>query len=253
LVLERLMRYYRFLSEGRGRNPPKAVTSAELGNALDIDPTQVRKDLGAIGLLGMGRVGFDACEVCRAIRVVLGFDRTYPAALVGAGHLGSALVAYARFSQYGLRIVAAFDTDHRKIGGTVAGCRVRSARSMRDFIRRHHVQMAILTTPVEPAQKVCDRLVEAGIRAIWNFTPTRLRVPRGVFVRNEHISLGLSELAYHLTTSASAPRTPHTTPLPEWLPTAPEIPTEALENSSAKKIANDLDKRRTAVEIAASR
>ena len=245
------MRYYRFLSEGRGRNPPKAVTSAELGNALDIDPTQVRKDLGAIGLLGMGRVGFDACEVCRAIRVVLGFDRTHPAVLVGAGHLGTALVAYARFSQYGLRIVGVFDTDKRKIGGTVAGCRVRSARSMRPFITRHKVQLAILTTPVEAAEKVAERLVSAGIRAIWNFTPTRLTVPRGVFVRNEHISLGLSELAYHLTTSP--PCKPHATPLPGWLPSAAEIPTENNDNPSAKKIADDLDKHGTAVEIAASR
>jgi len=247
------MRYYRFLSEGRGRNPPKAVTSAELGNALDIDPTQVRKDLGAIGLLGMGRVGFDACEVCRAIRVVLGFDRTYPAVLVGAGHLGTALVAYARFTQYGLRIVAAFDTDKRKIGGTVAGCRVRSARGMRSFITRHKVQLAILTTPVEAAQKVADRLVAAGVRAIWNFTPTRLTVPRGVFVRNEHISLGLSELAYHLTMSPAAPGTPHATPVPAWLPPAPEIPTKDVDNPSAKNIADALDKRGTAMEIAASR
>ena len=198
LVLERLMRYYRYLSEGRGRKPPNTVTSAEIADALDIDATQVRKDLGAIGLLGMGRVGFDACEVCRAIRVVLGFDRTYEAIIVGAGHLGGALMAYARLHRYGLRVVAAFDTDARKIGTLVAGQRVHSTRAMRSFIRRHAIRLAILTTPVEVAQKVSDRLVAGGVTAIWNFTPTRLTVPRGVFVRNEHISLGLSELAYHL-------------------------------------------------------
>jgi redox-sensing transcriptional repressor len=228
LVLERLMRYYRFLSEGRGRNPPKTVTSAELGNALDIDPTQVRKDLGTIGLLGMGRVGFDACEVCRAIRVVLGFDRTYHAVLVGAGHLGSALVAYARFSQYGLRIAAAFDADPRKVGGKVAGCRIRSARAMGPFVARNRIRLAILTTPVEVAQKVAERLVAAGVTAIWNFTPTRLTVPPGVFVRNEHISLGLSELAYHLTFGGRPRARRHPAPLPEWLDSSPENQTVAV-------------------------
>lgn len=202
LVLERLMRYYRYLAEGRGRNPPPTVTSAEIAQALDIDPTQVRKDLGAIGLVGLGRVGFDACEVCRAIRVSLGFDQPYQAVLVGAGHLGSALMAYARFAQWGLRFVAAFDTDRRKIGHPIAGCRVRSTRSMTSYIERHDIRMAILTTPVDVAQRVTDRLVAAGVRAIWNFTPTRLQVPDGVFVRNEHISLGLSELAYHLAFDA---------------------------------------------------
>jgi redox-sensing transcriptional repressor len=198
LVLERLMRYYRFLAEGRGRNPPGTVTSAEIAEALDIDPTQVRKDLGAIGLVGLGRVGFDACEVCRAIRVSLGFDRPYRAVLVGAGHLGSALMTYVRFSQWGLNFVAAFDTDRRKIGRFVAGCRVQSIRSLAAYVARHDIRMAILTTPVDVAQRVTDRLVAAGVRAIWNFTPTRLAVPDTVFVRNEHISLGLSELAYYL-------------------------------------------------------
>ena len=210
LVLERLMRYYRFLAEGRGRTPPATVTSAEIAVALDIDPTQVRKDLGAIGLVGLGRVGFDACEVCRAIRIALGFDRSYRAVLVGAGHLGSALMAYARFGQWGLRFAAAFDTDQRKIGHLVTGCRVRSIRSMAAYIARHDIRMAILTTPVDVAQRMTDRLVAAGVRAIWNFTPTRLTVPPGVFVRNEHISLGLSELAYYLAHDAAPPRpAPH--------------------------------------------
>ena len=198
LVLERLMRYYRFLAEGRGRTPPTTVTSAEIAQALDIDPTQVRKDLGAIGLVGLGRVGFDTCEVCRAIRSTLGFDRRLRAVLVGAGHLGSALLAYPPFEQWGLTFAAAFDTDQRKIGHLVTGCRIRSVRSMATYIARHDIRLAILTTPVDAAQRVTDRLVAAGVRAIWNFTPTRLTVPAGVCVRDEPISLGLAELAYHL-------------------------------------------------------
>ncbi len=158
----------------------------------------MRKDLGAIGLRGTGRVGFNAGAVVHRVREVLAFDRTHLAILVGAGHLGGALMAYVGFARYGLRIVAAFDRDDDKAGQEIAGCTVRPTRGMRAFIQRHRIRLAILTVPASAAQKVTDRLVAAGITAIWNFSPTRLTIPEGVFVRNEHISLGLSELAFHL-------------------------------------------------------
>lgn len=202
VVLERLMRYYRWLTESSFRKPLKTVTSAQIAEALDVDPTQVRKDFGAIGLLGMGRVGFEVCEVCRGIRHVLGFDRTYEAVLIGAGHLGSALMAYENFARYGLEIVAVFDNDPRKIGGKVAGRTVQSMRSLKPFIRKHEIRLAILTTPADVSQKLVDRVVSAGVKAIWNFTPTQVAVPPDVLVRNEHISLGLSEIAYHLAREA---------------------------------------------------
>jgi len=198
VVLERLMQYYRLLSELTAKKPIPTITSAQVAEALDIDATQVRKDFRAIGLQGMGHVGFEVCEVCRAIRVALGFDRRCEAVLIGAGHLGRALLAYSGFARYGLHIVAAFDNDKRKIGINAAGLTTKAMRSMKPFIRRHNIRLAILTTPVEVSQKMTDRLVSAGVKAIWNFTPTRLTVPAGVLVRNEHISVGLSEIAYHL-------------------------------------------------------
>ena len=198
LVLDRLMRYYRYLSESTAKSQINTVTSAQIAEALDIDPTQVRKDFAAIGLQGMGRVGFDVCEVCRSIRFVLGFDQAYEGVLVGAGHLGGALLAYSGFDRYGLRIVAAFDNDTRRIGQKIAGCAVKSTRVMKVFIRNRNIRLAILTTPIDVSQVLTDRLVSVGVRAIWNFTPTRLAVPPGVIVRDEHISMGLSEITYHL-------------------------------------------------------
>jgi redox-sensing transcriptional repressor len=192
------MRYHRHLTEARRRATASTVTSTELGEKLDIDPTQVRKDLGAIGLRGVGRVGFDADEVVAAIREVMAFDQDHQAIVVGAGHLGGALMAYAGFHQYGLRIVAAFDSDRSKVGQELAGCPVRHTRSMTSFVKRRGIRLAILATPASAAQEVTDRLVAAGVLAIWNFSPARLTVPPEVFVRNEHISLGLSELSYHL-------------------------------------------------------
>jgi len=203
LVLERLMQYYRFLSELTARKPVNTVTSAQIADALDIDPTQVRKDFGAIGLTGMGHVGFDVCEVCRAIRVVLGFEQKQEAVLIGTGHLGGALLAYSGFERYGLNIVAAFDNDKRQVGSALAGCTIKSMRTMKPFVRQHQIRLAIITTPAEVSQELADRLVAAGVVAIWNFSPTRLKVPPGVLVRNEHISKGLAEIAYHLKQSGA--------------------------------------------------
>lgn len=197
-MLERLIRYYRYLSELTARKAPETVTSAQLGAALDIDSTQVRKDFGAIGLMGISRVGYEVCEVCRAIRMVFGFDRPNAAILVGAGHLGNALLNYPGFSRYGMRITAAFDNDPGKVGTESGGIKIRSIRSMKPYVRKHHIRLAILTTPVEASQTITDRLVESDVKAIWNFSPTRLKAPPDVLVRNEHISLGLAQLAYHL-------------------------------------------------------
>ena len=210
VVLERLIRYYRYLSGLTARKSIDTITSAQLGAALDIDPTQVRKDFGAIGLMGISRVGYEVCEVCRAIRTVFGFDRPYSAVLVGAGHLGAALLNYPGFGRYGLRIVAAFDNDPNKVGKVIAGVPVKGLRSMKPFIRKHQVRMAILTTPVSVSQTLTDRLTAAGVKAIWNFSPVRLAVPDDVLIRNEHISLGLAEVAYHLNGPASGklPRLP---------------------------------------------
>lgn len=199
LAVERLMGYHRFLAETRGRVVSGTVTSDEIAAALDLDATQVRKDLGAIGIRGRGRIGYDIDHVIGGIRTALGFDRTHLAVLVGAGHLGRALSSYRGFARYGLRIAAAFDTDPDKVGQSLGGQAIRHTRGLRGFVRHHGIRLAILATPAEVSQKIADRLTSAGIEAIWNFAPLRLTVPQGVCVHNEHISVGLSELTHHLT------------------------------------------------------
>ena len=198
VVLERLIQYYRYLFGLTDRKSVSTITSAQLGVALDIDPTQVRKDFGAIGLVGISRVGYEVCEVCRAIRLVFGFDQPYQAVLIGSGHLGAAVLNYSGFSRYGLEIVAAFDNDPEKIGTKIAGLDIRPIRTLKPFVRKHEIRMGILTTPVGVSQTLADRLVDSGIKAIWNFSPTRLNAPADVLIRNQYISVGLAQLAYHL-------------------------------------------------------
>jgi redox-sensing transcriptional repressor len=206
VVLERLIRYYRYLGGLQAKSSRETVTSAELGEALDIDPTQVRKDFGAIGLVGISRIGYEICEVCRAVRLVFGFNRPYDAVLVGSGHLGSALLEYGGFARYGLRIVAAFEKDPEKVGSEIGGITIQSARGLKAYVKKNEIRMAILTTPISASQKIANRLVEAGVKVIWNFSPTRLQAPDDVLIRNEHISLGLAEVAYHLNQFNPGPK-----------------------------------------------
>lgn len=200
VVLERLIRYYRYLAELTARRSVDTITSGQLGRVLDVDPSQVRKDFAAIGLAGVSRVGYDVCEVCRTIRTVVGFDTSYSAVLVGAGQLGGALLTYGGFDRYGLRMIAAFDADPDKIGSRKGDFTVRSIHDLRGFLEEHEVPVVILTTPVDVSQGVAELAVMAGVRAVWNFSPTRLDLPDDVLVRNEHISMGLAEIAFHLRT-----------------------------------------------------
>lgn len=196
--LERLMHYYHFIAERVGDEGAAAVSSARLAALLDMDDTQVRKDLAAIGVRGHPRVGFKATEVLEAIRLTLGFDETYKAVLVGAGRLGGAIAAYRGFSRYGMTIVALFDADLEKVGDVVGGYVVQPLESLEAVIRRHDVRLGILTVPAERAQALAERLAAAGVEAIWNFAPTGLVAPEGVIVRHEHIAVGLAELGYAL-------------------------------------------------------
>lgn len=198
LVLERLMHYYHLVGEQIPDQASGWVSSAHIAQLLSMDDTLVRKDLAAIGVRGRPRVGFSIAELKGRIREVLGFNDMYKAIVVGAGRLGGAIVSYAGFAKYGMYVVAMFDSEDSRIGSVMGGVLVQSIENLESVIRRHNVHMAILTVPAEAAQVLADRLVAAGIRAIWNFAPTSLSVPPDVFVRHEHISVGLAEVAYYL-------------------------------------------------------
>jgi len=197
-VLDRLPHYYRFLRERLARDCGNAVSSSQIAEFVGLDDTQVRKDLAAIGLRGIPRVGFDAKNVVNTIHQVLGFDQTYPTIIIGAGRLGGALACYGGFSHYGMNVVAVFDMDERVIGTDIGGFIVRDAALIEETIKKSTVRLAILTVPAEVAQALTDRLIAAGINALWNFAPTNIMVPSGITVRNEHLSVALAELAYHM-------------------------------------------------------
>lgn len=196
-ALERFMHYYHCLTSP-GLWDGDWVTSSRIAYYFNMDDTQVRKDMAQIGVKGMPRQGFKRSEVIESIRHALGLDKRYKAAVVGAGRLGGAIMEYRGYSSYGLEIAAVFDVDPAKLGTTMSGCRIYPTVDIVKVCRIKTVSLGILTCPAEVAQRSADLLVQAGVYAIWNFSTTNLIVPGNVFVRNEHISVGLAELAYFM-------------------------------------------------------
>jgi len=192
--VRRLPLYLRLLREQQAGGRA-VVSSAHLAAELDILQIQVKKDLEITGITGKPGVGFLVDELIAAIESYLGWNNVTDAVVVGAGHLGQALMGYAGFRNYGLNIVAAFDIDALMAGQTLKGVPVLPIDKLEDLLERLHIHLAVLTVPAEAAQAICERLVAAGVKGIWNFTPVRLVVPEGVIVRSEDLAAGLAELS----------------------------------------------------------
>jgi redox-sensing transcriptional repressor len=173
------------------------VSGTHLGAELELEPIQVRKDLSFTGVVGRPRVGFNVCEAIASIEAFLNWNNTRDAVVVGAGHLGAALLGYQGFHFHGLELVAGFDTNPARLG-TIHGKPVLPMSQLASLVKRLHVRMAILTVPADQAQQATDELVHAGIGAIWNFTPVRLRVPDQVVVHDEDLAAGLAVLSIKL-------------------------------------------------------
>jgi redox-sensing transcriptional repressor len=183
----------------------EAVSCSVIGRALNLDPTQVRKDIAATGIEGKPKVGYDLNELMRSIEDFLGWNNPKQAFLAGVGHLGQALLGAQLFNKYGLDIVAAFDTDPKKIGKSFQGREVLPLNKLANLARRMHVVLGIIAVPRDAAQAVADQMVAGGIQAIWNFAPVALNVAPSVIVQNEDLFASLAVLSNRLT-AASAGR-----------------------------------------------
>ena len=184
-VLNRLTLYHFILEDLR--EDEKYISSTKIGELLNIDDSQVRKDLKYLDNSGKCRVGYDAKQLKKVIEQHLGFKEKREAFIVGAGNLGSALAKYDSFNDYGLSILAMCDNDKKKIGTTINGKEVFDLTKIGNLASRLGVKMAILTVPKEHARGTAQYLAGAGIRYIWNFTPCILDVPKEVKVWNENL------------------------------------------------------------------
>jgi len=201
-TIERLPLYLRCLSRLKSSGV-EVVSSDELGRLLGITSVQIRKDLAYFGEFGRRGVGYDVTSLLLQVTAILGADQQRKVALIGLGHLGQALANYEGFREHGFHISAVFDADPNKVGMTVAGQRVLHSDRIYDVVSQTGIELAIITVPAHAAQRVADALVRAGVRAIWNFAPTRLTVPDTIEVRQENMLVGLMALSYFLTQNES--------------------------------------------------
>lgn len=208
--LRRLPQYHHYLIELEAQGVQQ-ISCSVIGRDLNFVPVQVRKDLQYTGIVGKPKTGYAVRELIQSIESFLGWNNVNEAFLVGAGNLGTALLGHERFSKFGLRIVAAFDADPKKVGQHIHEKMVLPMEKLADLAQRMNIHLGIITTPSQAAQAVADEMVKAGILAIWNFTPCTLKVPPEIFVHNEDLYSSLASLSWKLARRfhvAAVPPTP---------------------------------------------
>jgi redox-sensing transcriptional repressor len=197
-TLRRLPLYYQYLKKIRDEKKSQFISCTQIGNDLSILPIQVRKDLGVTDAVGKPKLGYSIDGLIAIIEEFLGWNNTKDAYLVGVGHLGTALLGFERFKEYGLNIIAAFDNDKEKIGQTIHGVKVFHIGKLDNMVKRMGIKIGILTVPSEPAQDLTNEMVHAGIEAIWNFSPVKVTVPPGIIVQHENLASSLVVLSKKL-------------------------------------------------------
>lgn len=196
--VRRLSRYYRTLARVQ-KQGISHISSQELAERNGVTSAQVRKDLSTFGTFGKRGLGYPVDSLKDAIAGILGLDRQWPVILVGVGNIGQALLRYGQFRRQGFHIVAGFDVAPDKIGTSIDGVPIYRMERLPDLVAEEEVEIGILSVPAPDAQEVCERMVEAGIRAILNFAPITLETPEEVTVRYEDMAIELETLSYALT------------------------------------------------------
>lgn len=163
------------------------VSSTGIARGINVDASQIAKDLSFLDIKGKTRIGYEVALLEHKLEEFLGFRKRHRAAIIGVGSLGRALMQDSGLTNYGLEVVAGFDVDPAKIGSEHEGIPVYDVASLGEKARELGMEIGIVTVPVEYAQDAADSIVEAGLKAIWNFTPYRIQVPEDIVIANTSI------------------------------------------------------------------
>jgi redox-sensing transcriptional repressor len=197
MTVRRLSIYVRCLAQLE-EDGVKTISSQELAERFHLNSAQVRKDLAYFGEFGIRGIGYYVQNLRAELQRLLGLDREWRVVLVGFGNLGSALFNYRGFTRQGFRIAAIVDDDPGKAGRTVNGLQIAPLAELPRVVKQHGIQIAVIAVPAEAAQGIVERLVASGVRAILNFAPVRLNVPKDVRLQNVDLSIELENLSFHL-------------------------------------------------------
>ena len=197
-TLERLPWYLAYIAMLRA-SKVEYVSSTSIARELNVDPSQTAKDLSYLKIKGRTRVGYEVAMLEQKLSAFLGFKRSHPAVMIGCGSLGSALIADRGLQNYGLHIVAGFDTDSSLAGKIIDGVEIYPMSRLEELRPSLDAEIAVIAVPVENAQNAADHAVAAGIKALWNFTPFRLRTREDIVIQNtsfySHLAVMYNRLA----------------------------------------------------------
>ncbi|HEY2164182.1 MAG TPA: redox-sensing transcriptional repressor Rex [Gemmatimonadaceae bacterium] len=197
-TVRRLSAYLRFLEDFEQRGLT-TISSEELAKRGGTTSAQVRKDLSFFGSFGKRGLGYSVPELAGRLREILGLGREWQVVIVGAGKIGAALAQYRGFRQRGFIILAAYDSNPDKIGRKLDGISIRDIDHLERDAQREHPDIVVVTVPGEEAQRVVDRVVRAGVKAILNFAPTQLHAPADVTIKTVNMAMELEGLSFALT------------------------------------------------------
>lgn len=198
IVIGRLPIYLRELNRLAEEEGKLTTSSHELGYRLGISSAQIRKDLSHFGEFGKQGTGYDITFLTHQLREILHLNQGWPVVLVGAGHLGHALINYNGFQHRGFHIGWAFDNDPKKIGQVINGITVQPVQELEQAVREHHLEIAIIVVPGHVAQDITNTLVRAGIKTILSYAPIHLKVPDNIQVSYSDPVIELQRMTYYL-------------------------------------------------------
>lgn len=196
-VVKRLPRYYRYLGELLEEGTER-ISSNELSERMRVTASQIRQDLNNFGGFGQQGYGYNVRYLYDEIAKILGMDKKHNMVIIGAGNLGQAIAKYANFGKRGFIIKALFDKNRELVGKRIGDVEVRNMDDLKTFVEENDIEIAALTIPKADAGDIAQQVVDYGVRAIWNFAHTDLRLPDYVTVENVHLSDSLMQLSYNI-------------------------------------------------------
>lgn len=185
-TLRRLPWYLAYVSMLHSQNV-EHVSSTQISKELNVDSSQIAKDLSFLNIKGKTRIGYEVAKLERELRDFLGFKRHHNAVMMGVGSLGAALIQDSGLSRYGLNIVAGFDVNPLIVGTSICGVPIYNVEELNTRRKEYNAEIGIVAVPVDKAQEVAEKMIAAGIKAIWNFTPVRIRATEDVVIQDTSI------------------------------------------------------------------
>ena len=198
-TLRRLPWYLAYINLLNAKNI-EYVSSTQISKAINVDASQIAKDLSFLNIKGKTRIGYEVKSLAKELEDFLGFKRVHNTFMMGVGSLGAALIQDSGLSQYGLRIVAGFDVNPLRIGTSICGVPIFHVSELKMRQQELNAEIGVLAVPVENAQEATDVMINGGIKAIWNFTPFRIKAPENIVIQNTSIYAHLAVMYNRMNT-----------------------------------------------------